>query len=553
MSASNKKKLRKEQELEQLTEKQQAARKEAKQTKVYTIVFICVIALVLVAFAGTLIYRSVSNSGTIEKNTKAVTIGDHTLSTAELNYYYMDLIQAQYSSWQSTYGNYMSLYLQMMGLNLTKSLDSQIRDSSTNQTWADYFLDTAIENARGTYALYDDAQANGFDTDVSANVDTTVSSMTLAGTNAGYSNLAAYLKARYGNGATEETFREYCRVSLIAQAYQSAHSDSLTYDDAAIRAYDAEHGENYNSFTYTTVYVKASDFLQGGTTDEDNKVTYSDEEKAASVTDAKEAADKLAEAKSTVELEKLVSLVKLPAANATELTTTQSKDILYTSVNSAFQEWVSDPSRVAGDTNVFPNESTTTDDDGKETTTTYGYYVVMFESSTNNVKPMANVRHLLVAFEGGTKDSNGKTTYSDEEKAAAKAKAEELLEQWKSGDATEDSFAELVKNNTADTASASTGGLYENINPGSNYVENFKNWALEDHQPGDTGIVETEYGYHIMYFVGGSEQTYRDYMIENQLHSDDMQSWYDGLVEATTVNVLNTSKIRKDLVLASSK
>ena len=553
MSASNKKKLRKEQELEQLTEKQQAARKEAKQTKIYTIVFICVIALVLVAFAGTLIYRSVSNSGTIEKNTKAVTIGDHTLSTAELNYYYMDLIQAQYSSWQSTYGNYMSLYLQMMGLNLTKSLDSQIRDSSTNQSWADYFLDTAIENARGTYALYDDAQANGFDTDVSANVDTTVSSMTLAGTNAGYSNLAAYLKARYGNGATEETFREYCRVSLIAQAYQSAHSESLTYDDAAIRAYDAEHGENYNSFTYTTVYVKASDFLQGGTTDEDNKVTYSDEEKAASVTDAKAAADSLAEAKSTVELEKLVSLVKLPAANATELTTTQSKAILYTSVNSAFQEWVSDPNRVAGDTNVFPNESTSTDDDGNKTTTTYGYYVVMFESSTDNAKPMANVRHLLVAFEGGTKDSSGKTTYSDEEKAAAKTKAEELLEQWKSGDATEDSFAELVKDNTADTASASTGGLYENINPGSNYVENFKNWALEDHQPGDTGIVETEYGYHIMYFVGGSEQTYRDYMIENQLRSDDMQSWYNGLVEATTVNVLNTSKIRKDLVLASSK
>lgn len=32
-----------------------------------------------------------------------------------------------------------------------------------------------------------------------------------------------------------------------------------------------------------------------------------------------------------------------------------------------------------------------------------------------------------------------------------------------------------------------------------------------------------------------------------------MQSCDDGLVEATTVNVLNTSKIRKDLVLASSK
>ena len=110
-----------------------------------------------------------------------------------------------------------------------------------------------------------------------------------------------------------------------------------------------------------------------------------------------------------------------------------------------------------------------------------------------------------------------------------------------------------MKNNTADTASASTGGLYGKHQPGVQLCDQLQDWALEDHQPGDTGIVEAQYGYHIMYFVGGTEQTYRDYMIENQLHNDDMQSWYDGLVKAITVNVLNTSKIRKDLVLASSK
>jgi hypothetical protein len=36
----------------------------------------------------------------------------------------------------------------------------------------------------------------------------------------------------------------------------------------------------------------------------------------------------------------------------------------------------------------------------------------------------------------------------------------------------------------------------------SNYVDNFKNWAIDPaRKTGDCDIVETSYGYHIMYFV----------------------------------------------------
>ena len=34
-------------------------------------------------------------------------------------------------------------------------------------------------------------------------------------------------------------------------------------------------------------------------------------------------------------------------------------------------------------------------------------------------------------------------------------------------------------------------------------MENFLNWSVDmSRQPGDTDIVQTEYGYHLMFFVG---------------------------------------------------
>lgn len=120
---------------------------------------------------------------------------------------------------------------------------------------------------------------------------------------------------------------------------------------------------------------------------------------------------------------------------------------------------------------------------------------------------VSDVRHILVAIEGGTTDENGTTTYTDAEWAACYEKAEKILEEWKSGEATEESFAALVAEYTDDEGSASTGGLYEGITATSSYVEEFRAWAVDmSRQPGDTGIVKTQFGYHIMYFVDGEPE-----------------------------------------------
>ena len=131
-----------------------------------------------------------------------------------------------------------------------------------------------------------------------------------------------------------------------------------------------------------------------------------------------------------------------------------------------------------------------------------------------------NVRHILIAPEGGTTDDDGQTTYSDEEWAAAEAKAQEILDQWKAGEATEESFTALAQEYSVDPGSASNGGLYEDVAPGD-MVEEFNDWCFEDGRtPGDTGIVKTKFGYHIMYFVSASEQLYWEAQAESQYRTE---------------------------------
>ena len=112
---------------------------------------------------------------------------------------------------------------------------------------------------------------------------------------------------------------------------------------------------------------------------------------------------------------------------------TDSNNIRYSSINSLYQQWVSDNSRKAGDKQVF--ESTTTDENGNESLS--GCYVVYFEGSTDNQFPMANVRHILVTPEHAADEAEDAhadgETYSAEELAAAKQEAEELYAQWQSG------------------------------------------------------------------------------------------------------------------------
>ena len=544
MSASSKKKLRKEQEAVKLTERQQAAQKEAKKTTLYTTAFVTVMVIILVAAIAIGISQFITNSGIRERNTTAVTIGEHELSNADLNYYFVDAVNNFYSQ----NGSYANLF----GLDVTVPLDEQFFDEEAGETWADYFLSYAKSNATSVYALNDAAKAEGFTLpDAEAlQIETMMSNFSVYATLTGYPDAESYIKALYGKGASEEGVRNYFEMSMLADAYRAAHEDSLTYTDADLRAAEAENFHKYSTFSYNYYYLAASRFQEGGTTNEDGTTTYSDEEKAAAVAAAEEAANTVAAAEIASVEDLDAAIAALPINADSSVKSTAYTDYAYSSIDSDLAAWLAEDGRQAGDVAVVANNAGSAEDGTLET---LGYYVVYFHEANDNTFPMKNARHILVSFEGGTTDESGSTVYSEEEKAAAKTAAEELLNEWKSGEATEDSFAALATERTDDTGSAQNGGLYQDIYPGQ-MVEPFENWCYDEARTaGDTGIVETTYGYHVMYFVGNSEMTYRDYQITNTLTSADQAAWVNGITGAVTVTDGNAKYLNTGIVLSANQ
>ena len=557
MSASAKKKLRKEQNSAQLTEKQLTEQKEIKKLKTYTTIFIAAIAIVLVAgifIAGFNFYK---NSGIKEKNTIAATIGDHELNSVELSYYYADTIDYTYNNWASSYGDSMAVYLALMGLDLSLPLDEQEYIEGT--TWADYFVDTAISTAQRDYLLAERAAAEGFTmTEESQTMlDNAISGLPMFAAAYGYNNVDSYLRAVYGPGADEESYHAYAERSALATDYYNAYSENLDIDDAAIRAHEAENFDAYSSFAYANYTLSYSYFLTGGTEDENGNMVYTEEEKDAARAAAKAAAESLPQCSTVEELNAAIAALNLGENAQAESTTYEG--ILHSSLNSNIRDWMADSNRKEGDFTIVANENTATDENGVETTTISGYTAYVFLGREDNNMPLANVRHILVNFEHAaeehTHDENGNEVYSAEEKAAALEKAENLLALFESGTPTEESFAELATANSDDAAAAVNGGLYEDISPEKGvYVESFTNWATDPaREAGDTGIVEGTSGYHIMYYVGDDEMTYRDSMIYNEIKDEKVSAWYNAIIASAATNEVDTSLLNKSLVLAQAK
>ena len=125
---------------------------------------------------------------------------------------------------------------------------------------------------------------------------------------------------------------------------------------------------------------------------------------------------------------------------------------------------------------------------------------------TKDSGKLVDVRHILIMPKGATESTVGKQEFDEEAWAYAEEKANEILEQWKAGDKTEESFAALATEHTQDTGSKENGGLYGNITATSSLVSPFLDWCMDkSREVGDTGIVKTEYGYHIMYYSFGDE------------------------------------------------
>ncbi len=114
---------------------------------------------------------------------------------------------------------------------------------------------------------------------------------------------------------------------------------------------------------------------------------------------------------------------------------------------------------------------------------------------------LVDMRHVLVRPKGTNTDG----TYTEEEWEACRQEAQRMYDNWLAeGDITEESFSVLAQIHSVD-GNAEQGGIYEGVYKGQMVTE-FDAWCFdENRKPGDHGIVKTQFGYHLMYFIRAEE------------------------------------------------
>jgi len=267
----------------------------------------------------------------------------------------------------------------------------------------------------------------------------------------------------------------------------------LEYTDSDYDTYYQANADMLDTFTYSQFLFQASVPTKDA---EGNDIEMTDDEKAAALAEASELQSDLAESLQ-IRLDADEDAAALAEEYADSLYSSDiSTSKVGSSVSSTYSEWLTDPARKAGDTTIAEYESSTV----------HNYYVIRYEGRELVKAPSNDVRHILV-----------------EDEATAKA----LLEEYKAGAATEDAFSALAAEHSTDTGSAANGGLITGVAADGSYVENFQNWAVDPaRKAGDTGIVDSDFGWHIMYYVGEGDPIWK-LTADNGLRNDA----YSALIE----------------------
>lgn len=101
---------------------------------------------------------------------------------------------------------------------------------------------------------------------------------------------------------------------------------------------------------------------------------------------------------------------------------------------------------------------------------------------------------------------DGTVTCPEEAWAACEAQAQQVLDHWqKKNRGTEATFGETAHNQSEDTGMGENGGLYRGIRKGQ-LTSVLDTWCFDPaREIGDTAIVRSAYGVHILYFSGRRE------------------------------------------------
>lgn len=407
----------------------------------------------------------------------------------------------QYNLTKNNYITQYGSYLTYFGLDTSKDLSTQMY--SDTLTWQDYFEQNAVESLKQNKALMAEAKAAGFTYDTTDEYNTFKETIKTSAAAAGISE-KEYVRSIYGSYATMGRIEEYVKNDMVMNAYYQKLQEDKAPSDDEIQSYYEENKATYDSVDYRLTTIEADLPTEPTELADPVEETAADTTGTTDGTAATDSTQDTAYQPSDAEIAKAMEDAKVLADDAEQ---TVAKDgeahenEKKSSVNYLISDWLFDDARKAGDTTVITNDNS------------HCYYAVAFEKRYLDETPSADVRVIIP-----TEDKTG----------------EEILEEWKSGAATEDSFAELCKKYTQDTSAVENGGLFEQVTK-TGMTEELSNWIFDNsRQAGDTVAITVSDTTYVLYYIGQDQPEWK-INIKNTLVSDTMSQHMQDITADVTV------------------
>ena len=410
------------------------------------------------------------------RNMVVATMGDYKLTNGQFQVFYWMQVYDLVSYYVNLYGDYATYY---MGLDLEEPFSEQIYNQEVGMTWEQYFIEDAFYAWHRYQALADEAAKNGYklSAEYEKYFDDLKPTLEKSAKEGGYASVDEMLQEDLGTCVTFDDYYHYLRLYYISNLYFDELVAGLTFTDAEMEAHYEENKEQLAKYNVS----KDSGVL--------------------------------------VDLRNIfVKPIATKDANGNSVITDEAWEDCRVKAQAILDQWLS--GEKSEDSFAQLAEKKSEDEDTAE-------QGGLMQHVAKNTFTTVDVRHILVTPQGGTKSDDGKTiTYSDAEWEACRAEAQSILDEWLAGDKTEASFGDLANKHSDDNGGKVTnGGIYTNVNKGD-MVANFDAWIFDSsRQVGDTGLVKTEFGYHVMYFV------HRDGAMEDWAFSQDRKVGDAGLVK----------------------
>lgn len=451
------------------------------------------------------------------------TVDGQKISIGMYDYYYASIVS--YYEQYASYGYY--------SLDTTKEYSKQYTtdDDGNKISWQKFFETEALKEVEQITTYYSKALEEGV-TLTSAQKKTIDKQISTLKDSASQNDVSLdqYIKANFGTYCSEDTIRIMLEQYYLSANYKGKFKCETKVTDNDVDKYYNDHKNDYKKIEF---YYIASPY---DATDDNSK--------NESIKTAEKIMAKMKDKKSVIALVPEVyssyidSQVKSSMAQDSTLTEKKAREEAVKSYESNVVTTVS------GSDSPFDDKMNTWlfSDDTKVGSKKYyidesaGYIYIVLKTSKASVEEdeTYTVRHILVAPESGSNSSSStseKTEYTDEQWAAAKKKADSILAKFNKTDKSEYEFAKLAEQYSTDSASTSSGsndsfgGLYESVTLGQ-MVPDFEKWSIDDSRKyGDTGIVKSDYGYHIMFFINDCPE-YQSKIIA-QIKSDRLSNMID--------------------------